>query len=115
MSRAGLYRDLIDIQAFEATKDHAGGAAKAWKTVATVNASIVEISSRVYERTGAGHETGEGTTQIKLREVPDIRIDPNMRIIDVDRGNEYDIVSVSPSRVRNDYTLLCKHGGPRRS
>jgi head-tail adaptor len=115
MVRAGTFRDRIRIEQYVAATDAVGGAVKEWAEVATVNCQIAEISSRVYERTGGGSETGEGSTRIKLREVPGFSIDPNMRCIDIDRGDEYDIVSVSPSRTRGEYTLLAKHGGPRRS
>lgn len=111
--KAGILRDRVRVERFTVSDDAMGAAKKAWQTVAEVNCQILESGSgREFFATAT--ELAEGTTRIRLRELPGENIDPAWRLVDVDRGHIYDIVGVQPSAQRNDYVLICKHGGARR-
>ena len=111
--KAGILRNRVSIQRFGVTDDAMGAAKKAWQTVAEVNCQILEAGAgREYFATAT--ELAEGTTRIRLREIPGERIDPAWRLVDVDTGDIYEIVGVQPTAQRNDYLLICKHGGAKR-
>lgn len=111
--RAGILRDRVRIEHFTTAEDALGAAAKTWVSLGEFQAQIMD--------TGPGREfsanvadVAEGTSRVRLRETPGITLDPAMRFVDVDRGDIYDIVSIQPSRVRNDITVVVKHGGAKR-
>jgi head-tail adaptor len=111
--KAGIMRDRVRVERFATAKDAVGAAERTWQTVAEVNCQILEAGAgREYFATAT--ELAEGTTRIRLREIPGATIDPAWRLVDVDRGDIYEIVGVQPTAQRNDYLLICKHGGATR-
>jgi hypothetical protein len=96
--RSGILRDRVRIEQFITAEDALGAAAKSWVSLGEFQAQIMD--------------TGPG--RVRLRETPGITLDPAMRFVDVDRGDIYEIVSIQPSRVRNDITVTVKHGGAKR-
>ena len=111
--RAGILRDRVKVQRFDITQDALGGPDRAWTDIAEVQAQISE-QGKSSEFFATGTEVAEGTTRIRLRELPGLAFDPAWRLIDVDRGDIYEIVSIIPSRVRNDLTVMARHGGVKR-
>ena len=112
--RAGILRDRIRLERFVVTADAVGAPERQWEVVGEVQCQIMEQSARTYEYMGAGTEVAEGTTRIRMREFPAATLDAAWRAIDVDRGDIYEIVAISPSRTRNDVTILARHGGTKR-
>jgi SPP1 family predicted phage head-tail adaptor len=110
MVQAGTYRDRIRVESFSVTTDAGGGAARVWTAIAEVQAQVMELAPG-REFFGAGTEVAEGTVRIKIREIPDINLDPAMRLVDVDRGTIYEIRQIVPTRLREELVVLCKHGG----
>lgn len=112
--RAGILRDRIRLEKFVVAKDAVGGPERSWQLVGEVNCQIMEQSARTYEYFGTGTEVAEGSVRIRMREFPADRLDAAWRAIDIDRGDTYEIVSISPTRLRNDVTILAKRGGTKR-
>ncbi|WP_042778896.1 head-tail adaptor protein [Sinorhizobium fredii] len=115
--KAGLLRDRVRIERFLIADDAMGAAAKTWQLVAEVNCQILEAGTgRDYGREyfAMNTELAEGSARIRVRELPGETIDPAWRVVDVDRGDIYEIIGVQPTAQRNDYLLICKHGGTRR-
>jgi head-tail adaptor len=111
--RAGTLRDRISIEQYVTAEDALGAAAKTWQAIGEVQAQIMEQQGgREFSANVA--DVAEGTTRIRFRETPTIHLDPAMRLVDVDRGDIYEIISIVPSRTRNDITVNCKHGGAKR-
>ena len=113
MVRAGSYRDRVRIEEFIATKDNVGAAARTWESRGEVQAQIMEMAPGS-ELFNLGTEVAEGTTRVRIREVPGLAIDPAWRLVDVDKGTILEIVQILPTRLREELTLLCKHGGSTR-
>lgn len=113
MVRSGTYRDRIAIQEFTVTEDEAGAAARTWHTIGEVNCQIMEMQPGM-ELFGAGTEVAEGTIRVRMRETPDINLDPAMRFKDVDRGTILEIYQILPTRLREEITVLTRHGGTKR-
>ena len=111
--KAGTYRDRIAIQEFTVSEDAAGAAARTWRTLREVSCQIMEMMPGM-ELFGAGTEVAEGTIRVRMREVPDINLDPSMRFVDVDRGTILEITQVLPTRLRDEITVLTRHGGLKR-
>jgi len=111
--RAGILRDRIRLERFNIATDAVGAPDRQWQTVAEVPCQIMEQSA-AREFYGTGTETAEGTVRIRMREFPAEKIDPAWRAVDVDRGDIYEIVAISPSRTRNDITIVARHGGIKR-
>lgn len=110
MPRAGIYRDRIDIQRFTASTDAMGAAVRTWSTIASVNCQIMEMAGGS-ELFGAGTEVAQGTVRVRLREIPNFELDPADRFVDVDRGTTLEITQILPTRLREELTVLCRHGG----
>jgi head-tail adaptor len=113
MVQAGSYRDRVRVEAFDVSTDAGGGAARVWKKVAEVQAQIMELAPG-REFFGAGTAVAEGTVRIRIREIPDLNLDPAMRLVDVDRGTIFEIKQIVPTRLREELVVLCKHGGTTR-
>ena len=111
--RAGILRDRIRLEKFTATEDAVGGPVRTWASVGEVNCQIMEQSA-AKEFYGSGTEVAEGTVRIRMREFPADKLDAAWRAVDVDRGDIYEIVAISPSRTRNDITIVARHGGIKR-
>lgn len=111
--RAGILRDRVKVQKFGAVKDAMGAPERTWEDVAEVSAQIMEMAKST-EFMGTGTEVAEGTVRIRMREMPGQQFDPAWRLVDVDRGDIYEITSIVPSRVRNDLTVMARHGGVKR-
>lgn len=113
MVRAGTYRDRVRIERFTTVIDGSGAAQRNWSNVGEVQAQIMEVApgSELFQ---AGTEVAEGTTRIKVRELPGLHIDPKDRLVDVDRLTIYEIVQILPTRLREELTITCKHGGVTR-
>ncbi|MDX0514886.1 head-tail adaptor protein [Sinorhizobium medicae] len=111
--KAGVMRHRVRVERFTTADDAMGAAKKTWALVAEVNCQILEAGAgREYFATAT--ELAEGTTRIRLREIPGQRIDPAWRLVDVDTSDVYEIVGVQPTASRNDYLLICKYGGAKR-
>lgn len=111
--KSGTYRDRIEIQAFVVSEDDAGAAARTWRALGQVNCQIMEMAPGM-ELFGAGTEVAEGTIRVRMRETPSITLDPAMRFRDVDRGTILEITQILPTRLRDELTVLCRHGGTKR-
>jgi head-tail adaptor len=111
--KAGILRDRVRVERFTVSDDAMGAAKKEWQMVAEVNCQILEAGSG-REFFASATELAEGTTRIRLRKIPGERIDPAWRLVDVDRGDIYEIVGVQPTAQHNDCLLICKHGGATR-
>lgn len=111
--RAGIMRDRVKVQRFVTADDAMGAAAREWQDVTEVAAQIVE-QMRGNEFNAAGTDVAEGTVRIRMRELPGMAFDPAWRLVDVDRGDIYEIVDIVPSRLRNDLTVIARHGGVSR-
>lgn len=113
MVNSGIYRDRIRIEQFTVAEDEAGGAARSWRQIAEVNCQLMEMAPGM-ELFGAGTEVAEGTVRVRMRETPDFNLDPAMRFVDVDRGTIYEITQILPTRLREELTVLVRHGGVKR-
>lgn len=113
MPRAGIYRDRVRIEQFTKAVDAAGGAARTWATVREVSCQIMEVLPG-REIFGAGTEVSEGSIRVRMRETPGLDLDPAMRLIDADRNTVYEIVQILPTRLREELTIIAKHGGTKR-
>lgn len=112
--RAGILRDRLRLERFIAVADAVGAPDRQWQTVGEVQCQILEQSARNSEFFGTGTEVAEGAVRIKMREFPDGKLDPAWRGVDVDTGDVYEFIAVSPSRTRNDITIIAKRGGTKR-
>lgn len=111
--RAGILRDRVKVQRFVAAADAMGAPDRQWQDVTEVSAQIVE-QMRGNEFNAVGTDVAEGTVRIRMRELPGMAFDPAWRLVDVDRGDVYEVVDIVPSRLRNDLTVIARHGGARR-
>lgn len=110
--RAGTLRDRVRLEQFApAGVDTTGGPVKEWTAIAERHAQIMAISGR--ELLGAGTEAAEATYRIRVREMPDLPLDPALRAVDVDRGDVFDIIAIIPTRLRNEVVLQCRVGGAK--
>lgn len=111
--RAGILRDRVKVQKFTDQPDALGAPERQWQDVAEAQAQIME-QGKSSEFFAAGTEVAEGTVRIRMRELPGLAFDPAWRLVDIDRGDIYEITSIVPSRVRNDLTVMARHGGVKR-
>lgn len=111
--KAGRLRDRIRLERFATVIDATGSPAKAWTVVAERAAEIRFVSGREYF--AAGSDVSESTVRITIREIPDLggRLDGELRAIDVDKGDVFDITAVLPSISGADVVLAAKMGGGR--
>jgi head-tail adaptor len=107
--KAGKLRHRLRLDAVTNTTDSFGAPVKTWTKVAEVPASIESASGREY--LASGRDLEEEAFKIYIREVPGVRVDPNMRGTDVDTGRTFDITAVLPSHYRNMVTLIARSGG----
>lgn len=110
--RAGTLRDRVIIEKPVRAVDASGAAATEWSTVTEVAAQI--FSNRGAEFFRSDSEAAEAVVTIRIRELPGIPFDPAWRLVDKDQGTIFDVVSIQPSRKRNDLSVICRHGGTKR-
>jgi head-tail adaptor len=108
--KAGILRDRVRIEQALETLDANGGVVKTWTALRETPAQIMTLSGREFFM--AATDAAGADCRIRMREQPGIvAMDPRLRLVDVDRGDVFDIVAVLPSRLRNDLTLAVKRGG----
>ena len=106
--KAGRLRHQLRIESVTNSTDSFGAPIKSWTLVADVPASIESTSGREY--LASGRDLGEETWKIYIRDVPGVKVDPNMRGTDVDTGRVFDITAVLPSHYRDMLTLIARSG-----
>jgi head-tail adaptor len=107
--KAGRLRHRMRIERPDPTsRDGFQGEVKNWTPVVEVDAAIDAITGR--EFMAADRELAGITWRITLREIPDVKVEPGWRGVDVDNASTYDFIAILPSHARNDLTLAATSG-----
>lgn len=106
--RAGSMRHRLAIQESTEKRNDFGEPLNVWSTVKEVSAAIDQ--NRGTETYEAERMVGEAVWKIRLRDDPDIRIDPSMRGLDVDTGAVYQFDMVERNHVRSEIFITATSG-----
>jgi head-tail adaptor len=106
--KAGLMRRRIRLERPDTLADEFGAPVKTWALVAEVAAAIDAVSGR--EFFAADRELADCTWRLTVREIPGVAIEPDMRAVDVDSGQVFDLRAVLPSHERAVFTLAASSG-----
>ena len=106
--RAGLMRHRLRIEQASDKRNSFGEPMRDWVQVAEVAASIQAM--RGSESYTDERPIGVAQWTIRLRENPNIDLDPSMRGIDIDHGTIYEFQNVVRNHVRNEVTITATSG-----